>query len=156
ARTALGGLPLGGLDATLAADLRELRRWMDVVCDNEGDCIVGFQIAHGLRWKGEGWREPDRFSCSDPRNFLHWCGRSPRKLRLFAAACCRRFWPRLPSAARKAVESAERFADGSLSRKALDAARRKVPTVYLGTEGEVALNAASYAAFLRAQAAAYG
>jgi hypothetical protein len=54
------------------------------------------------------------------------------------------------------VEAAERFADGSLSRKALDAARRKVPTAYLGAEGEIALNAASYAAFLAAPAAAYG
>jgi hypothetical protein len=117
---------------------------------------VGFLIDHGFVWEGEEWHEPDRFSCSDPRNFLHWYGRSSRKLRLFAAACCRRFWSRLPAAARKAVEAAERFADRSLSRKALDAARRKVPTAYAGAEGEIAQNVAAYAAFPAAQAAAYG
>lgn len=35
-----------------------------------------------------------------------------RKLRLYACACCRRWWPYLPAAGRAAVVLSERFADG--------------------------------------------
>ncbi len=79
-----------------------------------------------------------------------------RKLRLYACACCRHVWDRLDKASRRAVEAAERFADGKITRKALDAARRKVPTEYAGLDEEFAPNAASYTAFPTGQAAAYG
>jgi hypothetical protein len=38
---------------------------------------------------------------------------SERKLRLFAVACCRLVWERIPPTAREAAELAERYADGN-------------------------------------------
>lgn len=47
-----------------------------------------------------------------------------RKLRLFACACCRRFWSSLSDESREALEIAERYADGDASRKDLGYAWR--------------------------------
>src|ERR1700733_2712497 len=50
-----------------------------------------------------------------------------RKLRLFAAACCRRIWRHLEvPGAREAVEVAERFAEGQASKDDLNAARARI------------------------------
>src|SRR5262249_55422038 len=48
-------------------------------------------------------------------------GRAPaREMRLFACACCRRQWRKIPDQPCKAtVEVAERFADGEISRRSL-------------------------------------
>jgi hypothetical protein len=43
--------------------------------------------------------------------------RGKRKIRLFACAGCRRWWPRLPEQTRQAVELAEQFADGQATRQ---------------------------------------
>jgi hypothetical protein len=71
--------------------------------------------------------------CSDPDRMLahlREIGRvSPRKLRLFAAACCRRAWDLLDKHGRKAVLAAEQFADGLIGpgdvRRANHRARRE-------------------------------
>lgn len=50
-----------------------------------------------------------------------------RKLRLFACACCRAAWPRLPDAQLgAAVEAAERFAEGIGTKEEMQAARDRV------------------------------
>ncbi|MCA9045813.1 MAG: hypothetical protein KDA69_15910 [Planctomycetaceae bacterium] len=47
-----------------------------------------------------------------------------RKLRLFACACCRRFWSSLSEESREALDIAERYADGEASKKDLGYAWR--------------------------------
>jgi hypothetical protein len=71
--------------------------------------------------------EMEWWECQDPQAMLalvQASGRaSERKLRLFAVACCRSVWPLLrDEASRKAVEVAERFAEGSASEEDLNAA----------------------------------
>jgi hypothetical protein len=64
-------------------------------------------------------------ACTDPHLLLEGVhGRvSDRKLRLFAAACCRRVWGLLPSGrSRRAVEVCERHADGEAADDDLRAA----------------------------------
>jgi hypothetical protein len=70
--------------------------------------------------------ETEWLACTDPEPMLEFLrGRGgDRKLRLFAAACCRRIWSLLPDKrGRRAVEAVEAFADGLAARGALGAAR---------------------------------
>jgi hypothetical protein len=72
--------------------------------------------------------ESDWGSSTDPTAmlaFLRDGGASERKLRLFAVACCRRVWDRLPDPrSQQAVETAERFADGTASAEEMGVTRR--------------------------------
>jgi hypothetical protein len=72
--------------------------------------------------------EADWLTCNDPNPMLHFLnGRaSHRKLRLFAAGCCRRIWTRLDVRGRKAVEVAEQFADGRIRPGELEAVHASV------------------------------
>ena len=59
--------------------------------------------------------EEEWLACTDLSGLLRHLGRKDRsrKLRLFACACCRRAWGRTPhKTCRRAVEVAERYADG--------------------------------------------
>jgi hypothetical protein len=57
---------------------------------------------------------------------------SPRKLRLFACACARRYWDELPDKrSRRAVEISERYADRIASKNNLDTARANAKAAYL-------------------------
>jgi hypothetical protein len=56
--------------------------------------------------------EKEWLDCTSPAALVTCWGPSARKLRLFACACVRRFWPLLTDErSKKAVEVSERFAD---------------------------------------------
>jgi len=57
--------------------------------------------------------EQEWLACEDPKQMLGFMlGRaSTRKLRLFAAACCRRIWKHMAGTSRQVVELAEQHAD---------------------------------------------
>ncbi len=69
-------------------------------------------MSEAAEWLATEWR-----ATANPTWMVHavwdWGKASERKLRLFAAACCRRVWNQLSSErVRRAVEVAERYADG--------------------------------------------
>jgi hypothetical protein len=71
--------------------------------------------------------EPEWLACGDPPSLLNSrFGRaSERKMRLFGCACCRQVWDLLAEECfRRAVEVAERFADGGADKRELIAARK--------------------------------
>jgi hypothetical protein len=113
--------------------------------------------------------------CTDPilmLEFLRDSGiASERKLRLFAAACCRRIWPLLPhEKSRELVEIAEQYAEGQVPRKAMRTARKAyeaspAPRTFSAQTAwssarqaaeEPAFRAASLAAVKAAEAVVYG
>jgi hypothetical protein len=112
---------------------------------------------------GEGRTMTERqwAACKNVSNMLQLLGRkaSERKLRLFAAACCRRVWHHLTDErSRRAVELAERLADGEATTKERAAAARsarRVSARYRVADTWYAVAAAGYATESRAWGAAY-
>jgi hypothetical protein len=67
--------------------------------------------------------EAEWSACTDPKLMLEFLRSkaSDRKLRLFAAACCRRVWDLLGDArSRQQVEAAEAYVDGQVTEHALE------------------------------------
>ncbi len=68
--------------------------------------------------------EEEWLTCADPGAMLNDAGTEPhaRKRRLFAVACCRRVANLLTAAGKRAVDTAEAFADGECSERKLHTA----------------------------------
>jgi hypothetical protein len=96
--------------------------------------------------------------CTQPQKMLlalRASGRaSDRKLRLFAAACCRRIWPHLrDKRSRRVVEVSEEYADGRTTRRKLNAAWDRADMaaegIHLSGAGDVDQSPSQAAAALR-------
>jgi hypothetical protein len=100
--------------------------------------------------------EAEWLACTDPRPMLEFLRdkANERKLRLFACACCRRIWRLLSDErSRKAVRTAERFADGLATRQQLRAARAYAADAYAFAQGGPYYAPAAHAACAHAAAA---
>jgi hypothetical protein len=78
-------------------------------------------------------------SCGDPRALFDVVAptATERKMRLLACACCRRIWRLLTERSRRAVEAAERFADGELSAGELEKYHADAFAVFAQVRGAV-------------------
>jgi hypothetical protein len=82
--------------------------------------------------------EQEWLSCTDPKAMLDFLQGQAigRKLRLFAAACCRRVWPLLNGEPfRTAVQRAELFADGVVTKEDMTEARDAAIPLFVHLHG---------------------
>jgi hypothetical protein len=99
-------------------------------------------------------READWLDWVDPRPMLRFLRlrASDRKLRLFACACCRLVWDRLPGDhVRRAVELGERYAEALVVESEMKPARREFNKAIAGARGVNARLAQAVAELLRAR-----
>src|SRR5262245_1674288 len=93
--------------------------------------MLSVSVTNEADSREDSMTESDWWAGQEPRRllaFLNASGKlSERKARLFAVAACRRAWHLLPNdRSRKAVEVAERYADGEATRKELAAAQSAI------------------------------
>jgi hypothetical protein len=93
--------------------------------------------------------EQDWLESTEPEKMLAFIGAkaSDRKLRLFACACCRRIWHLLADErSRRAVEVAERYADGLISEDECGVCREAAYDAHCDRNGliDIAWTAAAY------------
>jgi hypothetical protein len=92
--------------------------------------------------------ESEWLACGDPQPMLRHlgCKAGERKRRLFACACCRRAWHLLADyRIRKAVETAERYADNAASETELEAASDSAEVVFRSGNSRTGSHAAAHA-----------
>jgi hypothetical protein len=92
--------------------------------------------------------ESEWLKCGDPQPMLRHlgCKAGERKRRLFACACCRRAWHLLADLRiRKAVETAERYADKAASETELEDASDAAEVVYRFCKHNTGGHAAAHA-----------
>jgi hypothetical protein len=101
--------------------------------------------------------EAQWLACTDPMPMLEFlCGKaSDRKLRLFACAVARELWDKLDNAeSRRAIEAAEKFADGLVTANELKSAWNAACLVFSSVSGMEAAGAAANCAYIKAAEAA--
>jgi hypothetical protein len=105
-------------------------RWWQLDDGSENPRQSDSRTDDAARWKQEGdesMTEPEWLVCTDVRRMLTFLrgNLSERKRRLFGIGCCRRLWPLVSDdRSLRAVEIAERYADGFGSEQDVDAAHR--------------------------------
>jgi hypothetical protein len=107
--------------------------------------------------KAQTMTESEWLACSDRLLMLEFLqGKaSERKLRLFACACCRAFWSFLTdSRSREAIEAAERYADGAITRQELRRVGSRAGNVTLSRRSHAAMMTTSVP-LLHAEQASY-
>jgi len=108
--------------------------------------------------KSDAMTEQEWLTCMNPvpmLEYLHLRAQDKeRKRRLFAVACCRKVWQIFPDEpCRRAVECAERFADGNASEGELAASREAA--AYAPISGLAVFSAAQAALTVSAREATY-